>query len=50
MRVHFNGSIASFVSLFLPGLDSLIKQTGDRNILWFILNELMSEEDENEYE
>lgn len=46
--VHFNGSIASFVSLFLSGLDSLIKQTGDRNILWFILNELMSREDENE--
>lgn len=46
--VHFNGSIASFVSLFLSGLDSLIKQTGDKSILLFILNELMSREDENE--
>lgn len=46
--VHFNGTLPSFISLFLSGLDSLIKQTGDRNILWFILSELLSKDDENE--
>lgn len=46
--VHFNGTLPSFISLFLSGLDSLIKQTGDKSILLFILNELMSREDENE--
>lgn len=46
--VHFNGTLPSFISLFLSGLDSLIKQTGDKSILLFILNELLSREDENE--